>query len=399
MKKNVLSFIVLVFSITCTAQNVSINNSGVPADASAMLDISSTAKGMLIPRMTTVQIFAIPNAAAGLLVYNTTTQSFFYRTLTQWQELMVSNNNEWVNTGTYVYNASSLPVVVSNNGASPLNAQLNVTKETTATNTTENIIGITHATNTGIASDGIGAAIIFRNQISVGSVTNTGKISSLIEDVATNTKAMKFDVFDMAGIPVPMLYIKPGNVGIGNTNPDPLAMLDVNGNIRSSNLAGTGLRLVRADVNGFLTASAQTHYLSVPSSAFKAREDINNFTALDANSDCYLGNGSIDIAIAPVYFPDGATVSRITFYFLDNSVSNMAFRLLYSDNNAGSSSLMCFMQTSGAASGYNSILSASVSNALILNQSRTYSLRISAVNGNWTGNNLKIKAVTIEYTL
>ncbi|MFB3390022.1 hypothetical protein [Flavobacterium sp. LAR06] len=41
--------------------------------ASAILDISSTNKGLLIPRLTTAQRNAIASPAAGLLVYNTTT--------------------------------------------------------------------------------------------------------------------------------------------------------------------------------------------------------------------------------------------------------------------------------------------------------------------------------------
>ncbi|CAN1502113.1 hypothetical protein MCEGE10_00532 [Flavobacteriaceae bacterium] len=44
-------------------------------NASAVLDITSTEKGFLLPRMTTVQRDAIQNPANGLLIYNTTTNS------------------------------------------------------------------------------------------------------------------------------------------------------------------------------------------------------------------------------------------------------------------------------------------------------------------------------------
>ena len=37
------------------AQGVSFNTTGTAADASAMLDVASTTKGMLVPRMTAAQ--------------------------------------------------------------------------------------------------------------------------------------------------------------------------------------------------------------------------------------------------------------------------------------------------------------------------------------------------------
>ena len=47
-------------------------------DASSMLDIQSTAKGMLIPRMDTSQRTIILSPATGLLVFDTDTQSFWF---------------------------------------------------------------------------------------------------------------------------------------------------------------------------------------------------------------------------------------------------------------------------------------------------------------------------------
>ena len=45
-------------------------------NASAILDVSSTSKGILLPRMTTAQRDAIASPSAGLLVYNTSTSKF-----------------------------------------------------------------------------------------------------------------------------------------------------------------------------------------------------------------------------------------------------------------------------------------------------------------------------------
>lgn len=60
------------------AQNIGINSSGAAPDKSAMLDVSATDKGMLVPRMTTAQRTAIVSPAEGLLVYQTDSPSGYY---------------------------------------------------------------------------------------------------------------------------------------------------------------------------------------------------------------------------------------------------------------------------------------------------------------------------------
>jgi hypothetical protein len=74
------------------AQNVGINATGAAPDASAMFDVVSTTRGLLIPRMTSVQRTAIATPATGLYVYDTTTNSFWFYNGTVWTE-MASNTN------------------------------------------------------------------------------------------------------------------------------------------------------------------------------------------------------------------------------------------------------------------------------------------------------------------
>ncbi|HJW29653.1 MAG TPA: hypothetical protein VJ508_10505, partial [Saprospiraceae bacterium] len=54
---------------------------------SAQLDVSSTTKGLLMPRMTSAQRDAIQSPAEGLTVYNTETHSPWYRTNNEWKEI------------------------------------------------------------------------------------------------------------------------------------------------------------------------------------------------------------------------------------------------------------------------------------------------------------------------
>jgi Chaperone of endosialidase len=68
-------FIIAVFCYTFTKAQVSINLFGTPPAASAMLDVSSTNRGVLIPQVSIdslKDVTSIPSPANGLLVYNTT---------------------------------------------------------------------------------------------------------------------------------------------------------------------------------------------------------------------------------------------------------------------------------------------------------------------------------------
>ena len=63
-----LALLLMMFTqISITfAQGVGINDSGNPPDPSAMMDVASTNKGVLIPRMTTSQMLNISSPAKGL---------------------------------------------------------------------------------------------------------------------------------------------------------------------------------------------------------------------------------------------------------------------------------------------------------------------------------------------
>lgn len=86
------------FSLTLNSQNVAINATGAVPAASAMLDISSTSMGLLIPRMTTAQRTAIAAPSTGLQVYDTSTGSFWYYDGAVWVEIL-NGSTGWRLTG------------------------------------------------------------------------------------------------------------------------------------------------------------------------------------------------------------------------------------------------------------------------------------------------------------
>ena len=78
-------FLLSLLTINNTSAQVAVNATGAAADGSAMLDIASTTRGLLAPRMTTAQREAISSPAAGLLVYQTDAPvGFYYYNGTEW---------------------------------------------------------------------------------------------------------------------------------------------------------------------------------------------------------------------------------------------------------------------------------------------------------------------------
>ena len=69
------------------AQSMGISSTSITPDASSILELRTTTKGMLIPRMTTTERDAISSPATGLLVYNTTTGKFNYYNGSTWTPL------------------------------------------------------------------------------------------------------------------------------------------------------------------------------------------------------------------------------------------------------------------------------------------------------------------------
>ncbi len=80
-----LLLIAILISNSAFAQ-IAVTTDGSAPDASAMLDVISTDKGFLPPRMTTLEISTIPNPAEGLSVYNTTTHKPVYYNGAHWMD-------------------------------------------------------------------------------------------------------------------------------------------------------------------------------------------------------------------------------------------------------------------------------------------------------------------------
>ncbi len=86
--KKLFILLAIFTTFATTAQSVGINADGSVANASAMLDVSSTTKGFLPPRMTYAQREAITSPAIGLMIYCTNCGS---------GQAQVYDGSAWVN--------------------------------------------------------------------------------------------------------------------------------------------------------------------------------------------------------------------------------------------------------------------------------------------------------------
>src|SRR3982751_4575564 len=135
MKKIYLiqAVIACVFTLSSAAQNVGINATGVRADKSAILDVNSTTKGLLIPRMTAIQKLAIQKPATGLMIYQTDGAAGFYYNKgtadqpawTAMASALATTDPSWLTTG----NAGTDPAVnfLGTLDAQPLRSKVNNT--------------------------------------------------------------------------------------------------------------------------------------------------------------------------------------------------------------------------------------------------------------------------------
>ena len=96
MKKNYLLLIISFLAIHfATAQSLAINTDGSTADASALLDVKSIQKGILIPRMTKAERTTIASPVTGLLVFQNAPDSmgFYYYDGSTWNWMAAINGN------------------------------------------------------------------------------------------------------------------------------------------------------------------------------------------------------------------------------------------------------------------------------------------------------------------
>jgi len=140
--KTALLFVLIITLNTYSlVGQVAISTNQTEADASAILEIESTTKGVLIPRITDIQRNTLSTTAAtGLLVYSTDQNKFFYFNGTTWLQLKGTPvNNDWLINGNDMYMAQSGNVGI---GVSSPSQQLEISRSMDMPYTTNSTTGV-----------------------------------------------------------------------------------------------------------------------------------------------------------------------------------------------------------------------------------------------------------------
>jgi hypothetical protein len=116
--KKYFFLLVIIFPSMLFAQSVSINTDGSQPDNTAILDIKSNSKGLLIPRLTTAQRTGIVSPAIGLTVFDTDTYStWIFRgdVYGNWVEVLHSLDRHWNRTGLNIFTTNTGNVGIGTN--------------------------------------------------------------------------------------------------------------------------------------------------------------------------------------------------------------------------------------------------------------------------------------------
>ncbi|MCX6265926.1 MAG: hypothetical protein NTW16_01015 [Bacteroidetes bacterium] len=132
-----IAMLLFVVSISAQAQ-VGINSTGADPDSSAMLDIISTNRGILIPRLTETERNAIANPADGLLIYQTNGLYgfYFYKSdLMAWIPLLQNHESDPYLFGNFDFSGSSTGDLLKFDGTKYVKSTPNFTESNYLYNT------------------------------------------------------------------------------------------------------------------------------------------------------------------------------------------------------------------------------------------------------------------------
>jgi hypothetical protein len=212
MKKFLLILLAVLLTAVAAYAQVSISNPASAPDPSAMLDIKSANRGLLMPRVALRTDVVSP--ATGLVVYETTSNAVWMYNGTAWVQLVSSGGAQWVVNGANIYNGNTGNVGIGLN--TNINKKLTVLGDALLVNPTS-VIGATLGMMAGTGLAGTKINFIRADSSIVGSITASVPLNRFTLQQGSNDNQL--------------VLSNNGNVGINQNVPT--ERLDVSGNIRS----------------------------------------------------------------------------------------------------------------------------------------------------------------------
>ena len=249
IKNFVLTVLFLFCKLLMIAQNVGIGTTS--PNASAALEIKSTSKGLLIPRTSSAGRTAIINPAKGLILYDTTTNSFWFHNGTVWSNLAASGSVGWL--------------LIGNSGSNP----------------STDFIGTADNINLRFKINNTNAGFLTKNGNVFWGLRSGNSNTNGYSNIAVGTDALKANTFNsnIVAIGDSALF----NNGTGAT----AAFFEGAGN------TAIGSKSLYLNTKGF--SNTATGYVALYSNTTGSRNTANGYYALNSTS---IGNDNIAIGFA-----------------------------------------------------------------------------------------------------
>jgi hypothetical protein len=211
--KNFIFLVLLFIAQYAHSQGIGIGSTN-PPHPSAALDVNSTSKGLLIPRMSSTERAGIISPLKGLMVFDNNTSSFWFYNGSAWQQ--ASLNNQWAVNGSAISYSGGRVGIGTNNPLARMAVDSSLMIDQSNSNQ-----GFLDKSSLYFGSDKkVGILRSFLN----GSNGRSG-----LGFFTNNIRRMTIDSTGQVGIgtinPLQALHVSgntylSGNVGIGSSTPD-----------------------------------------------------------------------------------------------------------------------------------------------------------------------------------
>lgn len=308
--KTTLFVATIIGSLTAQAQKDNVGIGTAKPDQSALLDLSSQTKGLLIPRMSLQQRGTIQNPANGLMIYQTDFLSgFYYFDGKEWKSLasatgansIAADPNDWSFTGnapaagSFIGTTNSLPLVfkVENAPAGFVSLSTQYNTFLGASTPPSTITGIG---NTGFGTNALANITTTNNNTAIGANTQS-TAAGATSSTAVGSSALR------------------NNIGDSNTAIGVSAMFT---NTTGANNVAVGVDALRANSTGVYNMAIGTEALRFSTGSYNTAVGTwagRGSASYAGSNNVFIGyaSGSAETGSDKLYIANSATTTPLVY--------------------------------------------------------------------------------------